>query len=129
MFYVISGINATEEVRQLTCAPDPHGSAGWGRQDCRRGSRSCALDTSGRICKIRYCKSKKHNLYVLRHTGRAYKRSIRNDIRQYERNFNTKLRSLKTGNPGEFWKLIDYRSTNDGKDTKHKIQLNVLSGY
>ena len=75
--------------------------------------------------KLRYCKSK-HNLDVLRHTGRAYKRSIRNAVRKYERNFNKKLRSLKTGNPREFWKLI---CTNDGKDTKSKIQLDILSGY
>ena len=78
MVYVISGMNATEEVKQLTCAPESgrrlvRSSAyspgtgkpgpligwpirtvrpGWGRQDCRRISPACALDTSGRICNM-----------------------------------------------------------------------------
>ena len=46
-------------------------------------------------------------------------------VRKYENNFNRKLRSLKSSNQREFWKLI---CTNDGIKTT-RIKLDVLSNY
>ena len=40
--------------------------------------------------------------------------------------FNKKLRTLKTDNPKEFWKLI---CTNEGSDVNSKIHINVLAEY
>ena len=75
--------------------------------------------------KFGFCKSK-NNYDALRGTAREYTKAIRNAVRKYEKNFNRKLRSLRSSNPREFWKLI---CTNDGKQTTTKIKLDVLSNY
>ena len=75
--------------------------------------------------KYKHCKSKS-NSDMLRVAGKNYKRSINNAVRKYEKKINKKLRTLKTDNPKEFWKLI---CTNEGSDINSKIHINVLAEY
>ena len=93
----------------------------WFDMDCHSKKK----DFHSARKKFRICKSK-NNSDALRGTAREYKKAIRNAVRKYENNFNRKLRSLKSSNPREFWKLI---CTNDGNQTTTKIKLDVLSNY
>ena len=90
-----------------------------------KGCHSKKKDFHSARNKFRFCKSM-NNSDALRATAREYKKSIRNAVWKYEKNFNRKLRSLKSSNPSEFWKLI---CTNDGNQTTSKIKLDVLSNY
>ena len=72
----------------------------------------------------RRCKSD-FNLTLLREKSKLYKKALNRAIGVYENNFNEKLRSLKTSNPKEFWKLL----CDKNKVTDSKVDIDVFANF
>jgi hypothetical protein len=78
-------------------------------------------------CKNAYRRNRDaEQLQELKNKSKAYKKCVNKNMSKYQKEFNKKLRSLKTSNPKEFWKLL---CTNDKKKSVEKIQIDVFNEY
>ena len=66
------------------------------------------------------------DLRNLRRSSKSYKKAVKNAIHKYEHSLNKKLRSLRSNNPKEYWKIL---CSGDKKESIEQIKLDALSDY
>ena len=91
----------------------------WFNNDCKEKRRAYHKQKNV----YRHCRSK-HNLELLRVESKKYKKALNEASRVFDQGFNDKLRSLKSSNPKEFWRMLC------DKDVKAPdIDIKVLSDF
>ena len=87
----------------------------WFNNECKNSKRT--------YWKLRRSVSKTNNTenITLKNLAKQHKKLIRQVKRKYDKAFNTRLKILKTSNPGEYWRII-----NQGKKRVKRATLPLI---